>query len=158
MNFDASSTAKIATGNFGWFRAVIDVDDLPPPNWYADTQGTHGVMLYMRGLILFSRVGCRCSWLHRTRLTFNRGFSCSCRCQWRVSCDSYPHFDSALSRPQVRDRHLDFRHDFDTVVGSPKSRPRAVEQSSALPLFTRRSPAQHTRNRSSILSVFSVMH
>lgn len=39
MNFDASSTAKIATGNFGWFRTVIDVGDIPPQNWFVETQG-----------------------------------------------------------------------------------------------------------------------
>ncbi|KAF9785254.1 putative zinc-finger of transcription factor IIIC complex-domain-containing protein [Thelephora terrestris] len=38
VNFDASSTAKILTGDFGWFRAIIDVGDIPPQNWFIETQ------------------------------------------------------------------------------------------------------------------------
>ena len=39
VNFDASSTTKITTGNFGWFRTIIDVGDLPAQNWFLETQG-----------------------------------------------------------------------------------------------------------------------
>jgi len=53
VNFDASSTAKIATGNFGWFRTVIDVGDLPPQNWLADTQGDYEFTVRMGGLKRF---------------------------------------------------------------------------------------------------------
>ncbi|KAF9649199.1 hypothetical protein BDM02DRAFT_3095185 [Thelephora ganbajun] len=45
VNFDASSTAKIATGSFSWFRTVIDVGDSPLQNWFVDTQGWAAVAL-----------------------------------------------------------------------------------------------------------------
>jgi hypothetical protein len=50
VNFDASSTAKIATGKFGWFRTTIDVGDIPPQNWLAETQGNHEAIACMSGL------------------------------------------------------------------------------------------------------------
>ena len=50
VNFDASSAAKIATGNFSWFRTVIDVGDLPPQNWFIDTQGNSQTTVCVRGL------------------------------------------------------------------------------------------------------------
>ena len=53
VNFDASSTTKITTGNFGWFRTVIDVGDLPTQNWSFETQGNHEAIACMSGLKRF---------------------------------------------------------------------------------------------------------
>ena len=50
VNFDASSTAKVPTEDFGWFRSVIDIGDIPPQSWSVDTQGEYQVIVHMGGL------------------------------------------------------------------------------------------------------------